>query len=120
MNIKDLPKGSYAKIIRTDFCVSGLYHLHRDVDYPGWESVDLCEVGGKRFRNFFKPGGDPFPEKYKRWDDAYTYFEVELIDKKDVDFSRCLSGKLRTSDRIITLQEWNNLPKEERWPDLYA
>jgi hypothetical protein len=90
MNIKDMPKGSYAKIIRTDLpCVSSLHHLYREKDYPGWESVDLTLVGGGHLRNFFKPGGDPFPNKYKSWDEAYTYLEIELIDESEVDWTRC-------------------------------
>ena len=85
MNIKEMPIGSYAKVIKTD-CryVFETSQLCRD------REGDLCIIGSIRLRNFFNLGRETFHSNIKNWDSTYTYFEVEVIDENEIDWTRSL------------------------------
>jgi len=108
MNIKDLPKDAYARIISTSLSI---YKRAEFVYRTDEDSLLTPGTGFPIFTGFFKK----IPE-------TYNDFEIEIISKeefKKADVYNRPKKPLKLLDSRITLQEWNNLSKEERWPDLY-
>lgn len=88
MNILDVPNYSYFKIIDTDFkCIHKLSHSSYYFSRSDYDLCPISKISGfsARYRNFF--GDDrfcTFNDRFKTWKDAYTFFDVELVDENEI------------------------------------